>query len=294
MEAGIIINPIAGSGHRRLNEGRVELAHDVLRRCGLDGHVSVTKGRGHARELTKSLVDNGASTVVAWGGDGTVNEVASELAFGGSVLGIVPGGSGNGLARELGLSHRNLSRSLEIALQGEPRWIDAGELGGRLFFNVAGIGFDAHLSMLFDELSSRSPLQYLVSTIREMLTYEPSFYVLRANGIAVSRSALIVALANTRQYGNNAQIAPFARPDDGLLELVVLPPLPPLAALWQARRLFTGTVHEVPGVTMQSVRAVEICTGANPWFHVDGEAVAGSETLSAQVHPNALQVRCQE
>ena len=292
MKAGIIINPVAGSGYRRRTEARVALAHDVLHRCGIEGDVFVTTHRGHARELSRSCVDRGVDTVVAWGGDGTVNEVASELVFRSPALGVVPGGSGNGLARELGLPQRDPTLSLMTALQGEPRVIDAGELGGRLFFNVAGVGLDAHLAAVFNSSTSRGLRGYLVSTVREMLAYEPSYYILRASDVAISQTALTVALANTRQYGANVQIAPLARPDDGLLELVVLPPLSPLVALWHARRLLTGTVHEVPGVTMQSVRAVDIASDSLPGFHVDGEVFQGRETLSAKVHPGALRVRC--
>ncbi len=291
MRAGIIINPIAGSGYRGRTDARVELARDVLQRCSIDGDVFVTTRRGHARELSRSCVDREVDTVVAWGGDGTVNEVASEVAFHGPALGVVPGGSGNGLARELGLPQRDPTQALMTALRGEPRRIDAGELGGRLFFNVAGVGLDAHLAEVFNSRASRGMRGYVVSTVRELLTYEPSYYILRASDVAVSQTALIVALANTRQYGANMQIAPLARPDDGLLELVVLPPLRPLAALWHARHLLTGTVHQVPGVTMQSVRAVDIASDALPCFHVDGEVFPGRDTLSAKVHPGALRVR---
>ena len=292
MKAGIIINPIAGSVYRRHTDARVALAHDVLRRCGIEGDVFVTMRRGHARELSRSCVDRAVDTVVAWGGDGTVNEVASEVAFHSSALGVVPGGSGNGLARELGLPQRDPAKSLRTALQGEPRVIDAGELGGHLFFNVAGVGLDAHLAAVFNSRATRGLCGYLASTLREMLAYESSDYILRVSDVAVSQKALIVALANTRQYGVNVQIAPLARPDDGLLELVVLPSVSPLVALWHGRRLLTGTVHEIPGVTMQSVRAVDIASDSLPNFHVDGEVFQGRETLSAKVHPGALRVRC--
>ena len=291
MDAAIIINPVAGSGRPRAG-ARVELARNVLRQCGVDGQVCLTTRQGEAREYARSFVERGVDTIVAWGGDGTVNEVASELAHRGSTLGIVPGGSGNGLARELGLPLRDPARSLRVALQGEPRWIDAGELGGRFFFNVAGIGLDAQMAAVFNTLTARGLLRYLIVACREMLTYESSFYILRASDVAISQTALLVALANTRQYGNNAIIAPLARLDDGLLDLVVLPPLTPLGALWHARHLFTGTVHQVPGVKMQTVRAVEIASDAMSWFHVDGEVFAASDTLSAKVHERALPVRC--
>ena len=292
MDAGIIINPIAGVGHTGEAGRRATLAREVLSRCRIDGEVNVTKRPGHGRELARSLVERGAATVVAWGGDGTVNEVASEVAFHGLNLGIVPAGSGNGLARELGLPLRDPAEALRIALQGTPRWIDAGELGGRLFFNVAGVGLDAQMAVVFNQLARRGRLRYFASVVREILEYESSYYILRASDVAISQSALVVALANTRQYGSNALIAPLARPDDGLLDLVVLPPMTPLVALWHARRLFNGTVHQVPGVTTQSVRAVEITSDTMPWFHVDGEVFVSADRLSAKVHARALQIRC--
>ena len=290
MDVGVIINPISGGSRRASVADRVSLAEDALRMAELDGEVVVTERQAHGRELARSFIERGVGAVVVWGGDGTINEVASEVAFRGPALGIVPGGSGNGLARELGLP-RAPGPAFRIALRGRPRSIDVGELGGRLFFNVAGVGFDALLADRFNARTTRGPLGYFVSTCREVLTYESHYYVLRASDVAISQSALLVALANTRQYGNNAQIAPLARLDDGLLELVVLPALEPLVALWHARRLFSGTVHEIPGVRMQSIRQVEIASDALDTFHVDGEVVPATGTLSASVHPHALPVR---
>ena len=292
MDAGIIINPVAGVRHSGDSVRRAALARAALRQWGIEGEVNVTKRPGHASELARSLVARGAATVVAWGGDGTVNEVASEVAFRGATLGIVPAGSGNGLARELGLPLSDPARALQMALRGRPRWIDAGELGGHLFFNVAGVGLDAQVAVVFNQLARRGRLRYFTAGFREILRYESSYYILRASDVAISQSALIVALANTRQYGSNVEIAPRARPDDGLLELVVLPPLPPVSALWHAWRLFNGTVHQIPGVTTQSVRAVEIASDAMPWFHVDGEVFVASDRLLARVHERALQIRC--
>ena len=290
MNAAIIINPIAGSSRRPTITQKVELAHKALRACDRSGEVAVTTHPGHGAELTKGFVERDVETVVAWGGDGTINEVASALAFGRTALGIVPSGSGNGLARELNVP-RDPGGALRTALTGATRTIDAGELGGRLFFNVAGIGFDAHLAALFNRSSSRGGLRYVATTIRGILGYEPSYYRLRSSDVAISRTALIVALANSRQYGLNAQIAPLARPDDGLLELVVVPPMSPLSVLWHVRRLFSGTLHQVPGVTMQSFRDLEIASDALPVFHVDGEVVEAADSVTARVHPQALRVR---
>ena len=154
----VIINPIAGGALRSVAAARAEIAGAWLSAHGLAGQVFVTERRGHARELAAAARARGDDPVIAWGGDGTVNEVASALAFGPTALGIVPAGSGNGLARELGIDprpDRALATAAAAARNGG-RVIDAGELGGRLFFNVAGVGFDAHVAGCFDrELSGR-------------------------------------------------------------------------------------------------------------------------------------------
>ncbi len=292
MDAAIIINPVAGSRRRLSIARKVELANEVLEACDLHGEVAVTTHQGHAADLARRFADEGVETVVAWGGDGTMNEVATELAFGGPALGIVPSGSGNGLARELNVP-RQPKQALTTALTGVTTDIDAGELEGRLFFNVAGIGFDAHLASLFNALTTRGGPRYVAATVRSIWDYEPSFYRLRSSEVAISQSALIIALANSRQYGLNAQIAPLARPDDGLLELVVVPPMSPLSVLWHARRLFSGTLHQVPGVTMQSFRELEVTSDALPVFHVDGEVFEATDALTARVHPHAIQVRAE-
>ena len=292
MKVGIIVNPVAGAGNGGRTRARVALARDVLRRCNADGEVFITTHRHHARQLCLDCVQRGAETVVAWGGDGTVNEVASELVFRKAALGLVPGGSGNGLARELGLPQRDPKQALVTALQGGSRWIDVGELGGRLFFNVAGIGFDAHLAGIFNASLSRGVRRYVVSAVRELWKYRPKHYVLDTGQSSVSKTALIVALANTRQYGTNMQIAPLARPDDGFLELVVVPPIPLVTTLWRAPRLLTGTIHRVPGVTMESIRSLDITSPALHAFHVDGEVYPAAGKLAAKVYPQALQIRC--
>ena len=290
MQVAILINPRAGVRGGAAVAGRVELARAVLRDHGAEGEVMVVDGRGRGRAAARALRARGVETVVVWGGDGTVNEVASELVGGGVALGIVPAGSGNGLARELRL-HMDPARALHAALRGPVRRIDAGELGGRLFFNVAGVGFDARLAAAFDARTRRGAAGYAAAAVRAAARYEPACYSITADGAATSGRALLVAVANTRQYGNGAIIAPRARPDDGRLELVVVPPQGFLAACRRLPHLFRGTLERVPGVRMRPVRAGEIAGGEPLAFHVDGEVVSGERRLPLAVHPRALPVR---
>lgn len=295
MRVAIIINPDAGVHRSGAVAARQALAHDVLRTTGMDGQVVVSEGRGRGREVTRAMVEEGFDTFVVWGGDGTINEVASQLVPHGIPLGIVPAGSGNGLARELGLDW-NPRRALDTALRGRVRRIDAGELAGHLFFNVAGIGLDAKLALAFDARKQRGLRGYAASLLHELWAYNPGCYTVTTDGsttdgLAINRKALLIALANTRQYGNRAVIAPLAKPDDGLLELVVVPPLSPVLTLWHASRLFTRTVHRLPGAVMHSVRGGRIAGDGPLTFHVDGEVVVGPSTLSVRVHPGVLAVR---
>lgn len=289
----VIVNPISGArGRPDAGRRRAELARAVLAAEGVDAEVHVTERTGHAFELARDAAGRGASLVFAWGGDGTVNEVGRALAFGRAPLAIVPAGSGNGLARELGVP-RHPAAALRAGLRAPDRAIDAGELGGRLFFNTAGIGFDARIAARFNARAQgrRGLLPYLTLAVRELFAYRASEYALSVDGESLRCRALLVAFANARQYGGHAVIAPRARVDDGLLDLVVVEPRAPLRTLWEARRLFTGSLGGAPGVLMRPFTRLEIAAAEPLAFHVDGEPAGGGTTLTARVHPGALRVR---
>lgn len=289
MHVGIVINPQAGPRRRFTAEARVHLARAVLRAQAIDGDARLTTGRGTARALSRALIDAGATHLVAWGGDGTVNEVASEAIARDVTLGIVPGGTGNGLARELGLE-RQPAAALRTALAGHERVIDAGEIAGRVFVNVAGVGFDAWLAEVFNALTHRRKAAYVTSGLRELRAYQPATYTVRTAHASFRMAAFSLAVANGRQYGSGAMIAPGAHLDDGRLQIVCVPPAPTWALLWQARRLFTGGVDRVPGIRIISTNAAEVAADQPLAFHVDGEVCAGGRELVVRVLPNALRV----
>ena len=288
----VIINPISGAGRRR-DAGRVraEQAARLLEQWRRDGEIFVTERPGHARELAEAGYRRGASLFVAWGGDGTVNEVGSALAGSMASVAIVPSGSGNGLARELGIPLDPRS-ALRVALTGDSRLIDAGELDGHLFFNVAGLGLDARVAHRFAEsgLHRRGFIRYIELALSEIASFSPPDCALVSDACSLRVRPLLIALANSRQYGNGALIAPDARLDDGKLDLVVVDHRPAWRALVQARRLFSGTVARLPGVTITRATAVEISAGTPLVYHVDGEPHLGGTSLSARVHPAALRV----
>lgn len=291
MDAGIIINPVAGLHRRRTAAGAVlHQAEAALRECSRDGAVRFTEQRGSARAIARSMIARGAKTLVAWGGDGTINEVASEVTSAGATLGVVPGGSGNGFARGLGLERR-AGAALRTALTGPVRRIDTGEIDGRFFVNVAGIGFDAHLAGTFNRLTRRGAPAYFRAGVRELRCYRAETYTVRTAHETFTMPAFLLAVANCREYGSGAVIAPRARPDDGLLDLVCVPARSLPWLLVQSFRLFAGTVDRLPGVRCISGTALELSADRPLPFHVDGEVYAGGPCLRVRVAPSSLRVR---
>ena len=290
MSVTIIINPISGGASPEQARARAQLASAVVGSQGDRAEVVVTEARGHARELAKAAVRRGARLVISWGGDGTLNEVASALAFQDVPLGLVPSGSGNGFARELGVDPRP-ERAIADAIRAEPRAIDLGEVDDRLFVNVAGFGFDAHVAAEFDKRGGRRGFAgYAAITARALLTYVPRTYTITTAGGCKASRAILVTVANSAQFGNGARIAPRALLDDGLLDLVVVEERARWRTVCHVPRLFDGTVERIPGCSIRHVQRATIESDQPLLFHVDGEPVQGEKRARIRVHPAALRV----
>jgi diacylglycerol kinase (ATP) len=288
----IIINPVSGGASIAVARQRAQLAMAQLLAHGEQGEVFLTERRGHGRDLAAAAVRRGDRLVIAWGGDGTVNEVASTLAATPVAMGIVPAGSGNGLARELRVP-ASPPAAIAAALAATPRRVDAGQLDGRWFFSIAGIGFDAHVAHAFDRDSGgrRGFATYVRVTARELRGYRPgTFRIDGAAGVA----AFLVTFANSAQFGNGARIAPSARIDDGRLDMVVFEERSRFATLCGLPRLFTGGVERVQGVSIRQITDAVVESDAPMIFHVDGEPHVGGTRLEAKVFPSVLQVAASE
>ena len=288
----VIINPISGAGRRRdVARRRAEQAAALIEQRRLNAEVFVTERPGHARELAHAGRRRGVTLFVAWGGDGTVNEVGSALVGSDASLAIVPSGSGNGLARELAIPLDPAS-AFQVVFDGRRRLIDAGELDGRLFFNIAGLGLDARIAHRFADggLQRRGFVRYLELAAREVASFVPDEYSITVDGHDRRVRPLLIALANARQYGNGALIAPEARLDDGKLDVIVVDHRPAWRVLMHAPRLFSGTMARVPGVSMTQACNVAISSNAAVIYHVDGEPHVGGQSVTASVRPGALWV----
>jgi YegS/Rv2252/BmrU family lipid kinase len=287
----VIVNPISGAARPSAGRSRAELAAAIVGRHGDAAEVFVTERPGQARELARTAVSRGARLVIAWGGDGTINEVASVLAFGDVPLGIVPAGSGNGLARQLGIDRRP-DHAIRDAIAAEERLIDVGEVDDRRFVNVAGIGIDAEVARLFNERGRRRRglLTYVSLTARALVTYVPSRYTIETPEERRDVRAVLVSVANSPEFGNGARIAPTARIDDGLLDLVVVEERSRLRTVCHLPRLFSGSVNRMTGCTIRQIRTASIESDRPMRFHVDGEPATGGTRLRVRVHPRALRV----
>lgn len=289
MEAVVILNPSAGRGTSPAE------ATSRLAAAGLVAEVRPTSRAGEAAALAREAVAAGAGLLVAWGGDGTIHETASALVGTAADIGIVPAGSGNGLARGLGLSLDPDAALRDIAAGATLR-IDVGEIAGRPFFNVAGAGLDAWVAARTQEvrLAGRRGLQpYMTGTLRGLAAVEPWPIVLETADTTIETSVLLVVFANGPQYGHAARIAPGARLDDGLLDIVVVEGRSAPAALWLARRLFTGSLALGRGVRVLRAAEARLRCAAVPGIplHRDGEADAAAQDVRVRVRPASLRVR---
>ena len=287
-----IVNPLSGAG---ASAGTAASRLDLLTRQfadrGLAGAVHLTERPHHAGELARAAVAAGASKVIAWGGDGTINEVGTALAGTSVTLAVVPAGSGNGFANELGIPRPPID-AIRTALGEHARSIDAGEIDGRLFFNIAGIGFDASVAEQFNARGKgrRGLAPYVVLGLRASFRYRAARYRITLDDETFDTRALVVAFANGREYGNRIRLCPTARMDDGRLEAVIVPDCSPLARLWLGRHLALGTADRAPGLITRSIVAATIESDAPMTYHADGEIGRTDRAIAVRIRPAALKV----
>jgi YegS/Rv2252/BmrU family lipid kinase len=286
MKVRAILNPRAGvAAHRALEEVRRG------RPSWKDLEVRVTEGPGDARDLAREAAADGAELVLAVGGDGTLNEVAWGMMGSGATLGIVPVGSGNGLARTLGIP-LDVRRALPVLEEAVPRRMDVGWLNDRPFLNVAGAGFDGTVGAAFHHRGRNGGRRGIVTYVRlglaHCLSYRARRLRIDAGGERIETTAFLVAFVNGRQYGGGAMIAPRARLDDGRIELVVIEDTPRIELLLNAPRLFLGTLERFRGYRRVSAAEAVVAAEGPIDPHRDGEPDDAVERLVVRVEPRAL------
>jgi diacylglycerol kinase (ATP) len=281
-----IVNPRSGTQSKK---GIVAQITQEISRTQFDYDIIYTQDKGHAVELASQAAGEGVDYVVAVGGDGTMNEVARSLVGTSSALGIIPMGSGNGLARHLNVPMDTLA-AIRLISRARTIAMDSCSLNGQPFFCVAGVGFDAHVGLCFSQQKTRGFGTYVRTTLREFMKYQPDTYRLQINGQTLEKCAFLVSFANASQYGNNAYIAPRASVQDGLLDVCVVEPFPRAQTPVLGIKLFNRTIQQSPYVQTYRTDELWVETAADVPLHLDGEPRRSGNQIHVKVHSGSIRV----
>lgn len=281
-----VINPISGGKSKYNFPDKID---KYLDKSKFDSECVFTEYRGHGSLLTSDAIKNGVDILVAVGGDGTINEVASEVEGTDKLMGIIPFGSGNGLARSLGIPLGDVQAIKRINKLHVSK-IDSGTFNGRKFFNMAGIGFDAQISARFAENVKRGLSNYIKIAFSEVSNYRSQNYHLQIDGKEYEFKAFMISIANSSQYGNNAHISPFASLNDGLLDICILRPFPLYKFPALALRMFRRNTHKSNYLEIIQGSEIIIRREREAAVHLDGDPFNMGTELSIGINPKSLNI----
>lgn len=281
-----IVNPKSGTQSK---EHILHLLDEKLNRTKFLSEIVYTEYAGHAIEIAAQKAKENEFAVVAIGGDGTINEIARSLVHTKTALGIIPCGSGNGLARHLQIP-MDSKRAIEIINGGVLDVIDYGKINDVPFFCTCGVGFDAFVSLKFAKAGRRGPLTYLEKTLLESLKYQPETYELETEDGTLKYKAFLIACGNASQYGNNAYIAPQATLTDGLLDVTILEPFTVLDVPSLSFQLFNKTIDQNSRIKTFRCRKLRIHRTKPGVVHFDGDPMMMGEDIEVKVFKEGLQV----
>ncbi len=279
-----LINPVSGIGKQKTVERLIESELDSNL---LSVDISYTQYRAHARELAAEAAGN-YDAVVAVGGDGTVNEVASRLIDTDTALAIIPAGSGNGLARHLHVPLR-MRKAFQSLNNFQIKKIDTLKINQYCCVNVAGIGFDAHISHEFEGKKMRGPIGYLQVIMTELSRYKSKYYHMIIDGKVYDRNAFLISFANSSQYGNNIYIAPDAKVDDGLIDVRIINDFPKIATPAMVFSMLDKS-YNFEKDELVKAKTIEIKHSHDLRAHIDGEPIILGPNVEIVIKPLSLNV----
>ena len=286
QQIALLTNPTSGRGRGARTAQQVA---PRLRDAGYAVRELVGRDADEALEHAHACVDEGVETLVVVGGDGMVHQAVQALAGSGSRLGVVPAGTGNDVARYLGVPRRDVDAAVDVVIGGRERTLDLGRAGSRYFVTVLAAGFDAVVNERANTMSwPRGQMRYNLATLAELRTLQPIPYTLEVDGDVERFEATVVAVGNGPSFGGGLRITEGASLDDGLLDLVVIEPLTRRGLVRTYPRLFSGTVAEHPGYRHRRVRSVTVAAPGIAAY-ADGERV-GALPLTVEVAPASLRV----
>ena len=283
-----IVNPASGPGNNNAEEFAALVSANIDL-SAINYKIALTKDVHHATKLSRNAVAQKTDIVVAVGGDGTINEVASVLIGSDTALGIIPAGSGNGLAHHLNLPF-NVPDAISLINKGRTLHMDTATINNIPFLSIAGIGFDALVADKFAGNSTRGFMTYLNIVSTEYLSYQPVDYELTIDGTTNTYNALLIGFANSDQFGYNTSIAPQARVDDGLIDVCIVQKVPLFTIPFVAPLLFVHQVHRTPFVHIIKAREVIVHTLEEMIVNIDGEPITLKGPLKLSLVPHSLKV----
>lgn len=281
-----IVNPISGTHGKDVI---IRLVDELIDRDKYDHTIKKTEYAGHASEIAAQAVREGTDAVVAIGGDGTINEIGRSLIHTSTSLGIIPCGSGNGLARHLHIP-MDPKGAIHVINNGLRKTIDYGIIDGHPFFCTCGVGFDAFISLKFADSGRRGLLTYLENTLHESLNYQPETYEIENSEGTVHYKAFLIACANASQYGNNAYIAPQASLTDGMMDITILEPFTMLDVPSLSFQLFNRTLDQNSRIKTMKDKDIVIRRSREGVFHFDGDPTMGGKDLKVKIIHQGLNV----
>lgn len=281
-----IINPHSGT---QAKKEVPELIETHLDKDKFDCIIRFTEHAGHAVEICHQCVEDGMDIVVAVGGDGTINEVARSLVHSDTALAIMPCGSGNGLARHLGIP-LDMRKAIQIINHCNIEQLDYGVINELPFFCTCGMGFDAFISYKFAVAGKRGPITYLENILKEGLKYKPEIYEVTDGTGTHKYNAFLIACANASQYGNNAYIAPKATMTDGLMDVIIMEPFDVFEAPQISIDMFNKTLDKNSRIKTFRAKSIHIRRAAQGIIHFDGDPIMTGKDIDVHIEPQGIKI----
>ena len=281
-----VVNPNSGTQGKK---AILKCIDERLDRSIYDYSIVKTEYAGHATQIAANAVREKVDVVVAIGGDGTINEIARSLVHTETVLGIIPCGSGNGLARHLRIPMEPKA-AIDVINRGYELCIDYGKINNILFFCTCGVGFDAFISLKFADSGKRGLLTYLENTLHESLRYQPETYEIENEEGTVKYKAWLIACGNASQYGNDAYITPQASLTDGLMDVTIMEPFTVLDVPSLSFQLFNKTIDQNSRVKTMRAKKIKIHRANDGVMHFDGDPLMAGKELEVEIVPSGLRV----